>query len=258
MEWFQPGHVAIVTGGSRGLGKALARELLGKGLTVIIDARDRAELERARVTLSCHPERSRTAAESKGEGCVIAIPGDVADPNHVHALIDAAERIGRLDLLVNSASTLGSVPLPAIAELKRDTFFSLFDVNVFAPIHLMQHALTLLARSEVGTIVNVTSDAGVEAYPTWGGYGATKAALEHVSRVLAAELESGPIRVLVFDPGDMNTAMHRDAVPDADPAELRHPADSARALLRAIAGMKGGFERVRAADVTLSGVEGAA
>ncbi|HEY6327614.1 MAG TPA: SDR family NAD(P)-dependent oxidoreductase, partial [Candidatus Cybelea sp.] len=93
---------------------------------------------------------------------------------------------------------------------------------------------------------------GIEAYPTWGGYGATKAALEHVSRVLAAELQGSTTRVLVFDPGDMDTAMHRDAVPDADPAELRDPADSARALLRAIAGMKTNFERVRATDFILA------
>ena len=107
----------------------------------------------------------------------------------------------------------------------------------------------LMARSELSTIVNVTSDAGVEAYPTWGGYGATKAALEHVSRVLAAELEGSATRVLVFDPGDMNTAMHQAAIPDADPAELRDPADSARALLRAMAEMDGGFVRVRASDL---------
>jgi len=236
MEWFQPGHVAVVTGGSRGLGKALTRELLGKGLTVIVDARTSDVLERARHELS-----------EMGE--LVTIPGDVSDQNHVHALMSAAEEAGRLDLLVNNASTLGKVPLPLITELGRDTFRTLFDVNVFAPIHLMQHALKLMARSNLSTIVNITSDAGVEAYPTWGGYGATKAALEHVSRVLAAELEGSSTRVLVFDPGDMNTTMHRDAVPDADPAELRDPADSARALLRAIAAMKNGFERVRASEV---------
>ena len=239
MEWFQSRHVAIVTGGSRGLGKALARELLGKGLTVIIDGRSPDELERARRELA-------------DVGNVVAVRGDVADADHVHALVSAAEGAGRLDLLVNNASTLGKVPLPAIDELERETFRTLFDVNVFAPIHLMQHALKLMARSDLSTIVNVTSDAGVEAYPTWGGYGATKAALEHVSRVLAAELEGSSTRVLVFDPGDMNTTMHRDAIPDADPAELRDPADSARALLRAIAEMKDGFARVRASDVTLS------
>ena len=234
MEWFESGHVAIVTGGSRGLGKALAGELLAKGLTVIVDGRDPVALERTRLSLS---------------GDLITIPGDVADPAHVHALIGAAQQAGRLDLLVNNASTLGQTPLPRIDQLQRETFRTLFDVNVFAPIHLIQHALPLMAQSEVGTIANVTSDAGVEAYPAWGGYGSTKSALEHVSRVLAAELEgASAIRVLLFDPGDMNTAMHRDAVPDADPSELRDPADSARALMRAISEMKIRFERVRASD----------
>lgn len=235
MEWFQPGHVAIVTGGSRGLGRALAFELLGRGLTVITDGRDPVALEDAR----------RAARTDR----LVTIPGDVADSKHAHALVAAAERAGRLDLLVNNASTLGRTPLPKIDELDRDTFQVLFDVNVFAPIHLIQHALPLMAKSELGTIVNVSSDAGVEAYPGWGGYGATKSALEHVSRVLAAELEGSAARVLVFDPGDMNTAMHRDAIPDADPSQLREPADSARALMRAIAAMKRGFERVRASDL---------
>lgn len=236
MEWFQEGHVAIVTGGSRGLGKELARELLAKGLLVIVDGRDPLELECARKELA-------------DAGNVVAIAGDVSDPDHAHQLIAAARRAGRLDLLVNNASTLGKVPLPVVADLDRPTFDSLFAVNVFAPIHLAQHALKLMAPADVATIVNITSDAGVEAYPGWGGYGATKAALEHVSNVLAAELEGSSTRVLVFDPGDMNTAMHRDALPDADPSELRDPAESAKALLRAIAEMKGSFERVRASDL---------
>ncbi len=239
MEWFQEGHVAIVTGGSRGLGKALAHALLERGLRVIIDARDAAELERTR----------RTLAEA---GEIVAIAGDVTDSGHAHALIAAAERFGRLDLLVNNASTLGKTPLPEIARLDRETFCALFDVNVFAPIHLIQHALPLLKRAEVGTIVNVTSDAGVEAYPTWGGYGATKAALEHVSRVLAVELEATPVRVLAFDPGDMDTDMHRAAIPNADRADLRDPASSARALIDAIAGMDAHFRRVRAEEPTLA------
>jgi len=205
-------------------------------LLVIIDGRDTAELERARKELA-------------DVGNVVAIAGDVADPGHAHALIGAARHAGRLDLLVNNASTLGQVPLPAVADLDRPTFDSLFAVNVFAPIHLTQHALQIMGSADIATVVNITSDAGVEAYPGWGGYGATKAALEHVSRVLAAELEGTSIRVLVFDPGDMNTAMHRDAIPDADPSELRDPADSARALLRAIVEMKSGYERVRASDV---------
>ncbi|HVA26912.1 MAG TPA: SDR family oxidoreductase [Candidatus Baltobacteraceae bacterium] len=238
--WYEAGHVAIVTGGSRGLGKALARELLAVGLNVIIDGRDAGALE-------------ATRAELRAYGNLVTLAGDVADKEHAHALIAAANEYGRLDLLVNNASTLGEVPLPRIDRLSRETFERLFDVNVFAPIHLMQHALPLMRRNAGGgTIVNISSDAGVEAYPTWGGYGATKAALEHVSRVLAAELEGSAIRVLVADPGDMNTAMHRDAMPDADPGALRDAADCARALLGAIAEVRAPFERVRLADVVLA------
>lgn len=234
--WFEAGHVAVVTGGSRGLGKALARELLAHGLQVIIDGRDRAALDAA-------------CAELRPLGNIVAIAGDVTDKEHVHALIAAARKLGRLDLLVNNASTLGEVPLPRIDQLTQATFLTLFDVNVFAPIHLMQHALqTMRAHGGEGTIVNLTSDAGVEAYPTWGGYGATKAALEHVSRVLAAELDGTALRVLVVDPGDMNTQMHRDAIPDADPSGLRDPSDSARALLQAVAEMRAPCERIRLAD----------
>jgi NAD(P)-dependent dehydrogenase (short-subunit alcohol dehydrogenase family) len=238
--WYEAGHVAIVTGGSRGLGKALARELLELGLRVIIDGRDTAVVEAAR----------RELATFAG---LTAIAGDVSDREHAHALIAAANDLGRLDLLVNNASTLGEVPLPRIDQLSYDTFRSLFNVNVYAPIHLSQHALRLMQRTNgSATIVNITSDAGVEAYPTWGGYGSTKAALEHVSRVLAAELEGTRVRVLVADPGDMNTQMHRDAIPDADPNMLADPADSARALLRAIAEMTTSFERVRLAEMVIA------
>ena len=238
-SWFEAEHVAIVTGGSKGLGKEIGRELLARGLHVIIDGRDRRTLEAA-------------AEELRRLGDVIAIAGDVSDKEHAHALVAAARELGRLDLLVNNASTLGEVPLPRVDELTKGTFEHIFDVNVFAPIHLMQHALPLMQQSSIATIINITSDAGVEAYPTWGGYGASKAALEHISRVLAAELESPSIRVLVADPGDMNTQMHRDAIPDADPSELRNPADSARALLQAIAEMKEPYGRVRLADLVLA------
>jgi NAD(P)-dependent dehydrogenase (short-subunit alcohol dehydrogenase family) len=238
--WFEADHVAIVTGGSRGLGKELARELLRHGLTVIIDGRD-------------DPTLTAAADELREHGNVIAICGDVADSEHAHALIAAANDLGRLDLLVNNASTLGEVPLPRIDALAPRTFTHLFAVNVYAPIHLIQHGLRLLLRNPgETTIVNITSDAGVEAYPTWGGYGATKAALEHFSRVLVVELEGSRVRVLVADPGDMNTQMHRDAIPDADPNDLRDPADSARALLYAISAMKEPYERVRLAEFILA------
>jgi len=236
-EWFERGHVAIVTGGSRGLGKAVTRELLERGLRVIIDGRSETALNRA-------------LEELRPIGEVIAIAGDVADKEHVHALVSAAKRLGRLDLVVNNASTLGERPLPRIEELSKETFDRLFDVNVFAPIHLMQHALRLMRRSsEIATIVNITSDAAVEAYATWGGYGASKAALEHFSRVLAAELPGQPVRILVADPGDMDTDMHRDAVPDADPSDLGDPGEAAGALLAAIASMREPYERVRLTGV---------
>lgn len=235
--WFEESHVAVVTGGSRGLGKEIARELVSRGVYTIIDGRDAAALDEA-------------VRELQATGPVVGIPGDVADKDHAHALIAAARERGRLDLLVNNASTLGAVPLPRIEDIDESAFDALFAVNVFAPIHLTQHALRLMRLHQgPSTIVNITSDAAVEAYPGWGGYGASKAALEHVTRVLAAELEGSPVRVLVADPGDMNTQMHRDAIPDADPAELRDPADSARALLQAIAEMQSPFERVRLAEL---------
>jgi NAD(P)-dependent dehydrogenase (short-subunit alcohol dehydrogenase family) len=143
--------------------------------------------------------------------------------------------------------------LPRVDQLTHDAFREAFDTNVFAPIHLMQHALPLMLQNgSPATIVNVTSDAAVEAYPGWAGYGASKAALEHVSRVAAAELADAPVRILVVDPGDMNTRMHRDAIPDADPSELRDPADSARALMHAIARMQHSYERVRLAELALA------
>lgn len=239
-DWFEAGHVAIVTGGSRGLGKALARELVTRGVHTIIDGRD-------------GPTLDATVEELRSLGPVTAIAGDVADPKHAHFLVAAARDRGRLDLLVNNASTLGEVPLLAVDQLSTQTLARIFEVNLFAPIHLIHHALQLMHRHGGGaTIVNVTSDAGVEPYPTWGGYGSSKAALEHASRVLAAELDGSPVRVLVADPGDMNTDMHRAAIPNADTSQLRNPADSARALLHAIAGMKATYERVRLSDLVFA------
>lgn len=222
-SWFEKGHVALVTGGSKGLGKAVARRLLECGLSVIIDGRDPIQLENARKDLA-------------HAGNLVAVEGDVTDVHHVHALIAAAEGFGRLDLLVNNASTLGETPLPCVERLSETTLARLFDVNVFAPIRIIRYALPLLRRSgDCATIVNVSSDAAVEPYSGWGGYGASKAALEHLSRVLSLELDGSNVRVLVVDPGDMSTDMHRAAVPDADLSLLADPNEVARALLDAIA-----------------------
>ncbi|HEV3157768.1 MAG TPA: SDR family NAD(P)-dependent oxidoreductase [Candidatus Baltobacteraceae bacterium] len=221
--WFEKGHVALVTGGSKGLGKAVARRLLECELSVIIDGRDPIQLEDARRELA-------------PVGNLVAIAGDVADINHVRALIAAAHAFGRLDLIVNNASTLGETPLPRVEELSESTLARIFQINVFAPLCIIRLALPLLRRSgDRATIVNVSSDAAVEAYSGWGGYGASKAALEHLSRVLSVELDGSHVRVLVVDPGDMNTDMHRAAVPDADFSTLADPNQVARALLDAVA-----------------------
>ncbi|HEY0395590.1 MAG TPA: SDR family oxidoreductase [Candidatus Elarobacter sp.] len=238
-SWFERGHVAIVTGASKGLGLAVARELARAGIALVIDARGEAALAAA--------ERELSALVP-----VVAIAGDVADAAHVHALVEAAERrFGRIDLVVNNASSLGRSPLPPLEQLSPTAFERVFTTNVYAPLHLIQHALPVMKRNGGGTIVNVSSDAGVEAYPGWGGYGASKAALEHMSRILAAELDGSGIGVIVADPGDMDTELHRLAVPDADRAALADPRDVAPALLGAIAAPRGAFTRValQAAEV---------
>jgi NAD(P)-dependent dehydrogenase (short-subunit alcohol dehydrogenase family) len=231
ISWFEAGHVALITGASQGFGRALAQRLAERGLSLVITARDGEALAQAATEL-----RELTRVE--------AIAGDVAELEHVHRLVTrVSEAFGRLDLLVNNASTLGHVPLPALQNLSPVVFHRLFETNVFAPLHLIQHSLPLLIRAR-GTIVNVTSDAAVNAYPGWGGYGASKAALEHVSRTLAAEIDGFGVSVLVVDPGGMDTQMHRDAEPDADFAAMPSTDEIAGALLRAIATTREPFARI--------------
>ena len=229
--WFERGHVAIVTGASKGLGRAIAGELARAGISLVIDARGADAL--------AHAERELSQLVP-----VVAIAGDVADGAHVHALVDAAERrFGRIDLVVNNASTIGRSPLPALDQLSPSTFDRIFTTNVFAPLHLIQHALPVMRRNGGGTIVNISSDAAVEPYAGWGGYGSAKAALEHMSRILAAELDGSGIGVIVADPGDMDTELHRAAVPDADAVPARR---SARRRARAAARDRSAARRVRA------------
>ena len=231
-DWFERGHVAIVTGASKGLGLAVARELAQRGIALVIDARGAEGLARAE-------------AELREYAPVVAIAGDVADGAHVHRLIESAEkRFGRIDLVINNASTIGRSPLPALAQLSPSTLERVFSTNLFAPLHLIQHALPIMQRNAGGTIVNVSSDAAVEAYAGWGGYGSAKAALEHLSRILAVELEGSGISVLVADPGDMDTELHRLAVPDAPAGDLGDPALVAAALVRAIASPRATYARV--------------
>jgi NAD(P)-dependent dehydrogenase (short-subunit alcohol dehydrogenase family) len=192
--------VAVITGASRGLGLALAAGLVADGYRLIVDARDGDALRAA-------------VAGLKGTGAVTAVPGDIADPAHRAALARAAAELGGADLLVNNAGTLGVSPLPALADYPVDELRTSLDVNVVAPIALTQLLLPAL-RERGGAVLNITSDAAVEAYAGWGGYGAAKAALEQASNVLAAE--EGIVRVWWVDPGDMRTQMHQDAFPGED------------------------------------------
>jgi NAD(P)-dependent dehydrogenase (short-subunit alcohol dehydrogenase family) len=209
--------LALVTGASRGLGRALAAGLAREGYDLILDARNAADLN---------------AAAGGIPGAVTAIPGDVTDPEHRAALLRAAETAGRLDLLVNNAGTLGASPLPALADYPTDELRAAFEVNVIAPIALTQLLLPLL-RASGGAVLNVTSDAAVEAYAGWGGYGAAKAALEQASNVLAAEELA--LRVWWADPGDMRTDMHQQAFPGEDISDRPWPEAVVPGFIRLVA-----------------------
>ena len=213
-------RVVLITGASRGLGWAVADRFAQSGARLILTARDGADLARAAARLA-----ERTA--------VIALPGDVADPLHAARLVREGEaRLGPVDVLINNASDLGATPLPPLERYPLGTLERALRTNAVAPLHLAQLVLPGMRARGRGVIVNVTSDAAVEAYPGWGGYGASKATLEALSRVLAAELEGSGVRVYALDPGDMRTRMHAAADPDADPSTLLDPADVAPAVLR--------------------------
>ncbi|MEW9554739.1 SDR family oxidoreductase [Nonomuraea sp. NPDC050783] len=199
---------ALITGASRGLGLALARSLAGAGWNLVLTARGAADLERAAAELGA-----------------TAIPGDVSDPAHVARLARAAPE---LDLLVNNASDLGPAPLPRLADYPLEAFGALLATNVTAPLALVQATLPALRASARGAVVNVTSDAATGAYEGWGGYGASKAALEQLSNVLAAE--EPDVRVWWVDPGEMNTRMLADAVGAEEAAAAADPAKVAAAL----------------------------
>ena len=189
---------ALVTGGSAGLGRALATALARDGWDVVIDGRDQARLAEA--------------AGAMGPR-VRAIAGDVTDPRHRERLASDIEELGSLDLLVNNASTLGPSPLPPAAELDTVAFDDIWLTNVAAPLALSQRLLPML-RASGGILVNVSSDAAVEHYQGWGGYGASKAALDHLTLTLGAE--NPWLAAYAVDPGDMRTAMHQAAFPGED------------------------------------------
>jgi NAD(P)-dependent dehydrogenase (short-subunit alcohol dehydrogenase family) len=200
--------VAMITGASRGFGKALAVDLARDGWDLVIDARDATALAAAAQAVAV-----AAAAGPAPGGRIRAVPGDITDAAHRGELVAAAAELGGLDLLVNNASLLGPSPQPTLDAYPLDVLEAVYRANVIAPLGLVQLALPLLVAAS-GTIVDVTSDAAVEGYEGWGGYGSSKAALEQLSNVLAAEHPG--IRVYWFDPGDMRTQMHQEAFPGED------------------------------------------
>jgi len=212
-------RTALITGASRGLGLALARQLAQQHWNLIIDARGAAALETARTELS-----SLTS--------VIAIVGDVTDATHRSALAEAARKLGGLDVLVNNASILGPSPQPPLLEYPLDVLEQVYRTNVIAPLALIQG---LQHQFKAGAcLINITSDAGVEAYEGWGGYGSSKAALEQLSHILAAE--NTALRVYWVDPGDMRTQMHQEAFPGEDISDRPLPEVSVPGLVALING----------------------
>jgi NAD(P)-dependent dehydrogenase (short-subunit alcohol dehydrogenase family) len=209
--------VALVTGASRGLGLALARALAERGWSLVIDAREHTALAAAREELAELTD-------------VVAFPGDVVDEGHRRELVAALG--GRLDLLVNNASVLGPSPQPSLGDYPLDELARVYEVNVVAPLALIQLALPLLSPG--GRIVNITSDAAVEAYGGWGGYGSAKAALEQLTAVLAEEHPE--LGIYAVDPGDMNTQLQQEAFPGEDVSDRAPPEDSVPGVLALIEG----------------------
>jgi NAD(P)-dependent dehydrogenase (short-subunit alcohol dehydrogenase family) len=214
-------RTALITGASRGLGLALARALAEQGWNLVIDARGAEALEAARLALA-------------NQTRVIAIPGDVTNARHRNALAEAARELGGLDALVNNASFLGPSPQPALLDYPLDVLERVYRTNVIAPLALIQALRDELKPG--ACIMNITSDAGVEAYAGWGGYGSSKAALEQLSNILAAENLS--LRIYWVDPGDMRTQMHQEAYPGEDISDRPLPEVSVPGLLELLMGTR--------------------
>jgi NAD(P)-dependent dehydrogenase (short-subunit alcohol dehydrogenase family) len=225
---------AVITGASRGLGRATAHALAGRGWSLVVDARRPDVLARA----------------VAGLDRVTAIPGDVTDPAHRAELAAAAGRAGHLDLLVNNASRLGPSPQPELSSYPLAELGLVYQTNVFAPLALIQLLAGPLAAA-AGTVVNVSSDAALDAYPGWGGYGSAKAALDQLTAVLAAEQPA--LRCYAFDPGDMRTDMHQLAFPGQDISDRPEPDGAAQALLQLIT-ERPASGRYRASDLTAPAV----
>ena len=225
--------IALITGASKGFGRAVTYALAERGWTLIVDARGEGELRSA----------------TQGLADVTAIAGDVTDPDHRIRLAQAVPG-GRLDLLINNASTLGVSPLPQLADYPLSELRTVFETNVIAPLALIQLLAEPLTDAG-GVIVNVSSDAAVEAYPGWGGYGSAKAALDQLTNVLG--IEEPRLRCYAFDPGDMRTEMHQLAFPGEDISDRPEPRTVVPALLRLL-DTRPPSGRYRADDLAMSEV----
>jgi NAD(P)-dependent dehydrogenase (short-subunit alcohol dehydrogenase family) len=206
------GKSALITGGSRGLGRALALRLSAEGAKVALVARHQKELD-------------ETVNEiRKNGGIAFGIVADVGDKESIYPIVgQAAALAGPVDILINNASTLGPVPLRLIVDTDCEDFERALQVNTVGPFRLIKAVAGSMVLRQSGVIVNISSDAAVEAYPSWGVYGASKAALDHLTRIAALELADTSVRLISVDPGEMNTRMHADAMPDADPNGLQSP-----------------------------------
>jgi NAD(P)-dependent dehydrogenase (short-subunit alcohol dehydrogenase family) len=213
----------LVTGASRGLGAALVAELVRRGARVVGVARERGPLEAAMKAAGAH-----------------ALVGDVGDKREIHRIAGAAAAlVGAIDVVIHNASTLGPLPMPILAETDCEDLEAVLQVNLVGPFRLSKALVGGMLVRGRGLIVHLSSDAAVNGYPGWGAYGVSKAALDQLGRVWGAELEGTGVQVLTVDPGEMDTKMHADALPDADPATLARPAEVAARIVALIA--RGGF-----------------
>lgn len=222
--------VVVVTGGTQGLGLALAQVLLDSGFAVSLCARTEADVNAARVLLTGGNTACRHKSPQAHQDRLLALTGDVSNPDFQRTFIaKTVASFGRIDALVNNASTLGTLPMPNVLDSTPEHETYVFDVNVFAALQLVRHAMPHLVKQPRSLVLGISSDAAVGGYPGWGIYGASKAALDLFHKTLAAELADPSVQVHSVDPGDMDTAMHHAADPDAQ--GLVNPAVVANALL---------------------------
>src|SRR5262245_2744259 len=213
----------LITGGSRGLGRSLGKALAREGARIVLVARGAEELE-------------QTVEEIRKDGGeVYGISADIGDKQSIYAIAGkAAALVGPIDVLVQNASTLGPVPLRLLLDTDCEDLERALDVNLVGPFRLAKALAGPMVLRDRGAVISITSDAAVEAYAGWGASGVSKAALDHLNRIFAAELHDTRVKFLSIDPGDMDTQMHADAIPDADPSTLRRPDDVAKQIVEII------------------------